>query len=347
MPHDHVEQRAMPFFDDDEGKKDVMHSNEMSEQNSRAILMLDSREIEPAERIFCENYRKFPCLMTAVNYAVFLLDEHFIADETPRAKLLMRKMKARRLLARYAKQVDNYKAAYHVECMLGRVAFERLNIKKARTHYQKALDVRADSVEAITMLAWTAFLQGDCAGSLTYLDKLSSVLQLGDDMEYNIDALDDNCPFLSFPYYTLRVVVLDGIGLNEQAIKLLDELCENYVNVDEPRFLVTTLTALCLKLHNYRWLEPLLDKTKSTELLYSDYQINMALYLIFKASMRNHELRKLVKRLWHETSMLSKFECGIELLLRLFRRKISTITQINRVHYKDCQFIDCPKHDDW
>lgn len=321
------------FIDDDEGKKDVMHSNERSEQNSRAILMLDSREIEPAERIFCENYRKFPCLMTAVNYAVFLLDEHFVAYKTPRAKLLMRKMKARRLLARYAKQVDNYKAAYHVECMLGRVAFERLNIKKARKHYQKAFDVRADSTEAITMLAWTAFLEGDFDDALTYLDKLSSVLQLGDDMEYNFDALHDNCPFLGrFPYYSLRVVVLDGAGLREQAIKLLDGLCENYVNADEPWFSVTTLA---------------LDKTKSTEFLYSDYQINMTIYLMLKASMRNNELIKLVRQLWHKTSMLSKFECGKEIILRLFRRKIRTVTQINRVHYKDCQFIDCPKHDDW
>lgn len=335
------------FIGDYEGKKDIMHSDEMSEQNSRAISLLDSHEIEQAERIFCDSYHKFPCLMTAVNYAVFLLDEHLTSDKISRVKWFLRKFKARRLLARYAKQADTYKAVYHVECMLGRVAFERLNIKKARRHYQKALDVRADSVEAITMIAWTAFLQGDCAGALTYLDKLSSVLQLGDDMECNIDALDENCPFLSFPYYTLRAAVLDGAGLKEPAIKLVNELCENYINVDEPSFFVTTLVALCLKLHNYRWLEPLLDKTKSTEFLYSDYQINMAIYLIFKASMRNHELIKLVGQLWHETSMLSKFECGKEIILRLFRRKISTITQINRVHYNECQFIDCPKHDDW
>ena len=30
--------------DDNEGKKDIMRIGEMSEQNSRAILMLDSRE---------------------------------------------------------------------------------------------------------------------------------------------------------------------------------------------------------------------------------------------------------------------------------------------------------------
>lgn len=333
--------------DDNEGKKDIMHIGEMSEQNSRAILMLDSREIEQAEQIFCDNYLKFPCLTTAFNYAVFLLDEHFISDKTSRMKLLLRKVKARRLLSRYAKQVDTYKAVYHVECMFGRVAFKRLNIKKAREHYQKAFDVRADSTEAITMLAWTAFLQGDCAYALTYLDKLSSVLQLGDDMEYNFDVLDDNCPFLSFPYYTLRAFVLDGAGLKEQAIKLVNELCENYVNVDEPRFPLETLAALCLRLHNYRWLEPLLDKTKSSEFLYSEDGINMTMYLMLKASMRNHELRKLVKQFWHETSVLSKLECGKEILLRLFRRKISTITQIMRVHYSECQFIDCPKHDDW
>lgn len=333
------------FIGDYEGKKVIMLSDEMSEQNSRAISLLDSHEIEQAERIFCDNYHKFPCLMTAVNYAVFLLDEHFTSDKISWVKWFLRKFKARRLLARYAKQADTYKAVYHVECMLGRVAFERLNIKKARRHYQKAFDVRTDSTEAITMLAWTAFLQGDCAGSLTYLDKLSSVLQLGDDMEYNFDALHDNCPFLGrFPYYSLRVVVLDGAGLREQAIKLLDGLCENYVNADEPWFSVTTLAALCLKLHNYRWLEPLLDKMKSIECLYFDIDMNMTIYLMLKASIRRHELITLVKQLWHETSNLSKLKFCKDLLLR---SKISMLTRMDIVHYNECQFIDCPKHDDW
>lgn len=331
--------------DDNEGKKDIMHSDEMIEQNSRAILMLDSREIEQAERIFCDNYLKFPCLTTAFNYAVFLLDEHFISDKTSRMKLFLRKAKARRLLSCYAKQVDTYKAVYHVECMFGRVAFKRLNIKKAREHYQKAFDVRADSTEAITMLAWTAFLQGDCASALTYLDKLSSVLQLGDDMEYNFDALNENCPFLGcFPYYSLRVVVLDGAGLKEQAIKLLDKFCESYIKEDEPWFSVTTLAALCLKLHNYRWLTPFLDKMKRIDCHYFDIDMNMTIYMMLKASIRRHELRTLVKQLWHETSTLSKLEFGKDLL---FRSKIGMITLMSIVHYSECQFIDCPKHDDW
>ena len=54
----------------------MVHDIEMKKQNQRAILLLDNGENEQAEKVFCNNYRKFQCLITSINYAYFFLDEH-------------------------------------------------------------------------------------------------------------------------------------------------------------------------------------------------------------------------------------------------------------------------------
>ena len=53
-----------------------MSTNEALLTNCRAIQLVDDFDPDAAHALFRQNYRAHPSLMTSVNYAAFLMDEH-------------------------------------------------------------------------------------------------------------------------------------------------------------------------------------------------------------------------------------------------------------------------------
>ena len=320
----------------------MVHDIEMKKQNQRAILLLDNGENEQAEKVFCNNYRKFPCLITSINYAYFLLDEHYSAKKLLFLGAFLRKKKIKHLLYSNENQTMDNKTKYHVECLKGRYDFEDFRLKKAKMHFEFALRINPASIEAVTLLAWISFLEHDPAESLAYLDKLSALLQLGDHFHDNLEILFENCPFIRFPYYQLRAITLYEAGLTNSAFDLIDAICESTLSSKDALFPMTEIMLVCLQLHRDYWLKPIVEKIKQDTSAYTDNEMNSVIFLLLRESKTREELKFLSRRLWRETSFYSKLFFTVRsLLLNKPRRAFQQVP----LSYKDCQFLECPIHD--
>lgn len=319
-----------------------MQHSDMNEQNRRAITMLDDMQTEQAGQVFRDNYRRHPCVLTAFNYAVFLLDEHFGPIGLHARGWHRRRLKGRWLLAKAAAQDMDESAAYHVACMRGRTAFGRLHIRRAERLYQAALDIRRDSVEALAMLAWIAFMRGDYGRALTHFDMMSEVLGLGDDMERNEDILYDNSPIQA--YYELRALARIGAASREHAIQLTDELCKECLSADEALFYPVSLTIICLGTHSYGWLGRIADCMERDDdcNFACEFNVNMAICMLIRARRKSPDAKRLRDLLRRKTSRRSKLDTVMTLLLR---SRVRMLYNSVFVHYAECQFIGCPLHD--
>jgi hypothetical protein len=76
-------------------KEFAMPTMDMQDTNRRAIVALDAGDISHAERLFARNYRAHPCLMTALNYASFLDDRHYLSHQGITAELVQRQRLAK------------------------------------------------------------------------------------------------------------------------------------------------------------------------------------------------------------------------------------------------------------
>lgn len=321
----------------------MLHDVEMKEQNRRAICLLDNSETDHAAKIFYNNYRKFPCLTTAVNYAYFLLDEHYSPRKFSFWGSFLRKKKVRRLLTFSRKQTMDDKSKYHVECLSGRCYFEDLHLKKAKRDFELALSMNPVSIEAMAMLAWISFLESDFKKALKYLDKLSERLELGDCFQDNLEILFENCPFIRFPYYQLRAIALYNAGSTNSAFELIDKICEDALSSKDALFPMTEMILVCLHLHRDRWLNLIAQRIKQDTAVYTYDEMNRVIFLLLRESKTHNELRILLRLLWRETSSYSKLNFTVRSLLL---NKIQRTVQQVPLSYKECHFLKCPFHDE-
>ena len=316
------------------------NNTEMYNRNQNAILLMDARKIELADKAFLDNYSDYPCLISAVNYANYLMDEHCSTAKRSIISNSFRKRKIKQLLSMNENMMDA-ESIYHTECVRGHFYYNEFQLDKAKMHYERALHLEPNSIEASAMVAWILFLMNEYGESLVCLDKLSMLLQLGDDFRENMDILFDNCPFVLFPYYQIRVIALYHVGLSKSAYDLLDQLCANALSSNEALFPATDLVMMCLHLHHHRHLDQLVNKIAVDSYTYSDEEIDQTIFCLMKEVNSHGERRIFTRLLWRKTTYSSKLWHLLQFLL--LGKTYKVFRQVHAVR-KECHFIGCPTH---
>lgn len=315
-------------------------NTEMHNRNRNAILLMDAGKLEQAGKAFLNNYSEHPCLTSAVNYAIFLMDEHCSTAKQSIIFNFFRKRKVEHLLSMNRSMADD-ESSYHIECIRGHFYYNEFQLEKAKIHYQRALSLKPHSIEASAMMAWILFLTNSYEESLDFLDKLSVQLQLGDDFQDNVEILFENCSFVYFPYYQLRVITLYHMGSLESAINLLNQLCVKSLSPQDALLPATDLVMMCLHLHDHRHLYQIVNKIAANFHTYSDEEIDQTIFYLLKEAKAHGKMRNFIRLLWKKTTSCSKLLHFSQFLL--MDKTYKVFRHVHAVQ-KECHFIGCPIH---
>lgn len=321
----------------------------MQELNCLAIQKLDEDEVLLAAKLFENNYKLFPCALTAINYAAYLLDEHYHSFDglkthfnTFRRKRLAGKL----LFSAMTNEKININTQYHLACLKGQREFQLHHYKQAKKWYQQAYQLKDNSMEAVTLLAWIAARYKQYDALLTYLEKMASLLKLGDDIEKNEEVIFECCPFRRFPYYLLQVMALYHVGKTTQANELLSILCDVVSSNQGLSFSPSDLMLVCLYLRQYDKLDKLSLSLKNPS-WNRDEGVNLLIMHLLLRCVNNSHLYRLIKELWISTSFYSKCKLIFELLLH--KTEFHIVYRFLYGGYanpQECHFIGCPIHTD-
>lgn len=115
-----------------------MSTNEALLTNCRAIQLVDDLDPDAAHALFRQNYRAHPSLMTSVNYAAFLMDEHNLClpMHCLTLQFALRRCKARHLLMKSAKHPHDAEVSYHLFALLGAFYMDTPHLRRAKRYFE-------------------------------------------------------------------------------------------------------------------------------------------------------------------------------------------------------------------
>lgn len=287
-----------------------MYNENAIETNRRAIQLADDLETDDAHALFRQNYRAHPSLMTAVNYAAFLMDEHNLCLPTrcPTLQFALRRWKAKRLLTKAVKQPHDAAISYHLFALLGAFYMDTPHLRRAKRYFERAYQLNERSAEAVAVLAWLSIEQNQPEDAKRYLLMLPELLHLGNDISANIETTQCECPFPHFPYYELLVLADAGTGECARACRLLDELYAATQHGEEWQTSPSDLLLLSLYLRHYDFVPALLDDAgKIAEIVGSSQgKVDYCYGELKRTAKANPAISKCWKKLQTETSLMGR-----------------------------------------
>lgn len=320
----------------------------MAKENSRAIQLLDANNPRLAGKVFKHNYKRFPSPTTAINYSNFLLDEHYIQSPSVlyESIKLFRSVHSKHILRKIkTDQKTPQTIKYHLACVNGQAQIKTNHLQKAKVYYEEAYQVNSTSIEAIAMLAWISFLEKQYSLLQQYLGELADVLQLGTDIEKNLDIIFDKCPFVFFPYYQLQVVAYYGTNEKEKAGALLKKM--QTLSKDKKLFSANDIVLLSTYLGEFQDIGPFfeqyiyLNNGNQDELYYILYGLKSFLHCCDNISEYYFQIRRstsVIGRIWFRLKICVFNESIRDIMCQNHRSHVS---------YKECHFIGCPVHNQW
>ena len=313
-------------------------------QNACAIKMLDAGETGAAKSLFYKNYRENKTPMTLINLACYLADEHNMIDKNLNifAIRYFRSIRAKRILNRCLKsfplEANDY---YHLMCLLGSIEVTQGHYDSAIVHYSNARNIKGESIEALSMLAWLLTLRHHYNDADTCLDKLANALKLGHDMEQNLNTIFEKCPFSRFPYYQLVVHVRSYIRPNESN-ELLHQMTNTTEDDHELLFPAEELALFCLYLKNLKDFEKIMAYISPDIQKNNDYY-NAMLLLMKKINYKSFIIEHYKKIFKKHISKRYQYEYAVK------RSKWGNdFDYLLSTHfypsYKECHYVNCPIH---
>lgn len=251
-----------------------MSTNEALLTNCRAIQLVDDLDPDAAHALFRQNYRAHPSLMTSVNYAAFLMDEHNLClpMHCLTLQFALRRCKARHLLMKSAKHPHDAEVSYHLFALLGAFYMDTPHLRRAKRYFEQAHQRNAQSAEVVAALAWLSLEQHQPDDAKRYLLMLPELLHWTDDISANIETMQCECPFPHFPYYELLVVAYAETGERRRACELLNALYTATQHDEEWQTSPSDLLLLSLYLCHSDFIPALMDDAEKLAEIVSSSQ---------------------------------------------------------------------------
>lgn len=322
-----------------------MPTNEAQLTNRRAIQLVDDLETAAAHALFRQNYRAHPSLMTSVNYAAFLMDEHNLPLPThgPTLQFALRRCKAKRLLLKAAKRPHDDAVSYHLFSLLGTFYMDTPHLRRAKRYFEQAYQRNAQSAEAVAALAWLSLEQHQPEDAKRYLLMLPELLHLTNDISTNAETMQCECPFPHFPYYELLVVAYAETGERARACEQLEALYTATQHGEEWQTSPSNLLLLSLYLRHYDFVPALLDDAeKLTEIVSSSQgKVDYCCGELKRAAKENPSIGVYGQRLKAETSLMGRLRNRLcpqtWNMAKLLRPRV-------RFSGGECHYLGCPVH---
>jgi len=319
--------------------------------NTKAIYALDEGKVDLAKKIFYRNYRVGKSPMTMINLAGFLIDEH---NNSHRNTLFasiafyIRICRAKRILENCNRSfsLDNI-AEYHADCLLGRIELYKHHYTKAEKYYLKALYIKEDSTEVLSMLSWISVLFSNHASTLYYLKKLSGALKLTNDIAKDANTIFEECPMLVFPFYQLLIYALSYKDSN-RAKDILKQLVEMIKADGESVIPTSDIILLCILLDCCSDIEYLMERFLNEPWEHKYTSVNAVLWALRSKNLQTSQIDyPNINDYIRSLSKLSPFVSKLE----YFWKRISYKDDLKMmfktqyiISFKSCHYLQCPIH---
>ena len=322
-----------------------MSTNEALLTNCRAIQLVDDLDPDAAHALFRQNYRAHPSLMTSVNYAAFLMDEHNLClpMHCLTLQFALRRCKAKHLLMKSAKHPHDAEVSYHLFALLGAFYMDTPHLRRAKRYFEQAHRRNAQSAEVVAALAWLSLEQHQPDDAKRYLLMLPELLHWTDDISANIETMQCECPFPHFPYYELLVVAYAETGERGRACELLNALYTATQHDEEWQTSPSDLLLLSLYLCHSDFIPALMDDAEKLAEIVSSSQgkVDYCFGELKHAAKANPSIGVYWQRLKAETSLVGRVRnrlCpGTWNMAKLLRPRV-------RFSGGECHYLGCPVH---